>query len=138
VLHQREGELVSNLMSTRRQRQVAELLHQEISLLIQRQVRDPRLGFVTITDVEVTPDLRLAHVYVSVMGGDDEVKQAMAGLKSAAGFFRHELGSTLSLRFTPELSFRLDKSLEQGFHIDQLLDSLHAQAPADDDEGDAA
>ncbi len=124
-------------MSTRRQRQVAELLHQEISLLIERQVRDPRLGFVTVTDVEVTPDLRLAYIYVSVMGGDEEEKQALAGLKSAAGFFRHELGSTLSLRFVPELSFRLDQSLEQGLHIDQLLDSLHDEAPADDDEGDA-
>jgi ribosome-binding factor A len=125
-------------MSTRRQRQVAELLHQEISLLLQRQARDPRLGFVTVTDVEVTPDLRLATVYVSVMGGDDEVKQTLAGLKSATGFFRHELGSTLSLRFIPDLSFRLDKSLEQGLHIDQLLDSLHTEATADEDEGDAA
>jgi ribosome-binding factor A len=125
-------------MSTRRQRQVAELLHQEISLLIQRQARDPRLGFVTVTDVEVTPDLRLATVYVSVMGGDDEVKQTLAGLKNATGFFRHELGGTLSLRFVPELSFRLDESLEQGLHIDQLLDSLHTEAPADEDEGDAA
>jgi ribosome-binding factor A len=125
-------------MSTRRQRQVAELVHQEISLLIQRQVRDPRLGFVTVTDVEVTPDLRLAHIYVSVMGGDDEAQQALAGLKSAAGFFRHELGSALSLRFVPELSFRLDRSLEQGLRIDQLLDSLPAEAPADADEDDAA
>ncbi len=125
-------------MSSRRQRQIAGLLHQEISLLIQRQVRDPRLGLVTVTDVEVTPDLRLAHIYVSVMGGDDEVKQALAGLKSATGFFRHELGGALSLRFIPELSFRLDKSLEQGLHIDQLLDSLHAEASADGDEDDAA
>ena len=125
-------------MDDRRQRQVAELLHQEISLLIQSQVDDPRLGFVTVTGVKMTPDLRLAQVYVSVMGSDDEVKQTMAGLKSAAGFFRHELGSTLSLRFTPELSFRLDKSVEQGLRIDQLLDSLPAQAPADEDEDDAA
>jgi ribosome-binding factor A len=125
-------------MSTRRQRQVAELIHEEISLLLQRQVRDPRLGFVTVTGVEVTQDLRLATVYVSIMGGDDEAEQALAGLKSATGFFRHELGSTLTLRFVPELSFRLDKSLEQGLHIDQLLDSLPAEAPADEDEGDAA
>ncbi len=123
-------------MSSRRQRQIAGLLHQEISLLIQRQVRDPRLGLVTVTDVEVTPDLRLAHIYVSVMGGDDEVKQALAGLKSAAGFFRHELGSALSLRFVPELSFRLDKSLEQGLHIDRLLDSLHTEAPAEASAGE--
>jgi len=121
-------------MNDRRQRQVAELIHQEISLLILRQVRDPRLGSVTVTGVEVTPDLRLAHIYVSVMGGDYEAAQALVGLKSAAGFFRHELGSALSLRFTPELSFRLDKTLEQGLRIDQLLDSLPAEAPADEDE----
>jgi ribosome-binding factor A len=124
-------------MNDRRQRQVAELIHQEISLLILRQVRDPRLGFVTVTGVEVTPDLRLAHIYVSVMGGDYEVAQALMGLKSAAGFFRHELGSVLTLRFTPELSFRLDKSLEQGLRIDQLLDALPPEAPADEDEDDA-
>jgi len=125
-------------MNDRRQRRVAELIHQEISLLIQRQVRDPRLGSITVTGVEVTQDLRLAHIYVSVMGGDYEAAQALVGLKSAAGFFRHELGSALSLRFVPELSFRLDKTLEQGLHIDQLLDSLPAAAPADEDEGDAA
>ncbi len=124
-------------MSTRRQRQVAELIHQEISLLIQRQVRDPRLGFVTVTDVDVTQDLRQATIYVSVMGGDDEVKQTLAALESAAGFFRHELGDTLTLRFIPELLFRQDKSLEQGLHIDELLDSLHIEPAADDDEGDA-
>jgi len=125
-------------MNDRRQRRVAELIHEEISLLIQRQVRDPRLGSITVTGVEVTQDLRLAHIYVSVMGGDYEVAQALVGLKSAAGFFRHELGSALSLRFTPELSFRLDKSLEQALRIDQLLDSLPAEAPADEDEGGAA
>ncbi len=124
-------------MSTRRQRQVAELIHQEISLLIQRQVRDPRLGFVTVTDVDVTQDLRQATIYVSVMGDDDEVKQTLAALKSAAGIFRHELGNTLTLRFIPELLFRQDKSLEQGLHIDELLDSLHLEPAADDDEGDA-
>ena len=124
-------------MNDRRQRQVAELIHQEIRLLILRQVRDPRLGSVTVTGVEVTPDLRLAHIYVSVMGGDYEAAQALVGLKSAAGFFRHELGSALTLRFIPELSFRLDKTLEQGLRIDQLLDSLPAEAPADEDEDDA-
>ena len=120
-------------MTSRRQRQVAELLHQEISLLIQRRARDPRLGFVTVTDVEVTPDLRLAHVYVSILGGDDEVKQTLEGLKHAANFFRHELSASLSLRYVPELSFRLDTSLEQGLRIDRLLDSLPDETPSDED-----
>jgi ribosome-binding factor A len=121
-------------VATRRQRRVAELLHQEISLLIHQRVHDPRLGFVTVTDVEVSPDLRIAHVYVSVLGSDDDVKQSLASLRHAAGFFRHELGASLTLRYIPELDFRVDDSLERGFRIDRLLDSLHDEIP--EDEGD--
>lgn len=121
-------------MATRRQRQVAELLHEEISLLIQQRARDPRLGFVTVTDVEVSPDLRLAHVYVSILGSEEDVKQSLESLKRAAGFFRRELGTSLSLRYLPELDFRLDDSLERGLRIDQLLDSLQDTPP--EDEGD--
>jgi len=134
MLHERASELTA--LTSRRQRQVAELLHQEISLLIQRRARDPRLGFVTITDVEVTPDLRLAHVYVSVLGTDDEVKQAMEGLQHAASFFRRELGDSLSLRYIPELLFRLDNSMERGLRIDHLLDSLHDETPSDGDDAE--
>lgn len=119
-------------MATRRQRQVAELLHEEISLLIQRRARDPRLGFVTVTGVEVSPDLRVAHVYVSVLGNDDEANESLASLRRAAGFFRRELGTTLSLRYLPELNFRPDDSLERGLRIDQLLDSLHDETPKDE------
>ena len=111
-------------MTARRQRQVAELLHKEISLLIQRQARDPRLDSVTITGVDVTPDLQDARVYVSVLGDRHDVQQAMAGLESAAGFLRRQLGDSLSLRVTPTLTFRLDNSFEQGSRIDQLLDTL--------------
>jgi len=111
-------------MTTRRQRQVAELLHEEISLLIQRQARDPRLGPVTVTGVDVTPDLQNARVYVSVLGDSHDVQQAMAGLEGATGFLRRQLGDSLSLRVTPRLTFRLDNSFEQGSRIDQLLDTL--------------
>ena len=111
-------------MTARRQRQVAELLHKEISLLIQRQARDPRLNSVTVTGVDVTPDLRDARVYVSVLGDGHDVQQAMAGLESAAAFLRRQLGDSLSLRVTPTLTFRLDNSLEQGSRIDQILDTL--------------
>lgn len=114
-------------MATRRQRQVAELLHEEISLLIQRRVRDPRLGFVTVTGVEMSPDLRVAHVYVSVLGEEEDVEQSLASLRRAAGFFRRELGTSLSLRYLPELNFRQDDTLERGLRIDQLLDSLHEE-----------
>ena len=81
-------------MTTRRQRQVAELIHKEISLLIQRRAQDPRLGFVTVTDTEMSPDLRVCHVHVSILGSDEDVKQALAGLKHAASFFRRELGAS--------------------------------------------
>jgi ribosome-binding factor A len=122
-------------VTTRRQRQVAELLHEEISLLIQRRARDPRLGFVTLTDVEVSPDLRVAHVYVSVLGDPDEVKQTLEALDHATSFFRRELGNTLSLRYIPSLDFRLDDSLQRALRIDQLLDSLEDESATDEDNG---
>ena len=123
-------------MTTRRQRQVAELLHEELSVLIQRRARDPRLGFVTVTGVEMSPDLRVAHVYVSVLGSGDDVQQSLESLRRAAGFFRRELGASLSLRYLPELNFRSDDSLARGLRIDQLLDSLQQETPDDDEEGE--
>jgi ribosome-binding factor A len=123
-------------VTTRRQRQVAELLHEELSVLIQRRARDPRLGFVTVTGVEMSPDLRIAHVYVSVLGSDDDVKRSLQSLQRAAGFFRRELGASLSLRYLPELNFRSDDSLARGLRIDQLLDSLQQETPDDDEEGE--
>lgn len=123
-------------MTTRRQRQVAELLHEEISLLIQRRARDPRLGFVTVTGVEMSPDLRIAHVYVSVLGSEDEVQESLEGLSRAAGFFRRELGASLSLRYLPELIFRPDDTLERALRIDQLLDSLQEESPENDAEAE--
>jgi ribosome-binding factor A len=111
-------------MASRRQRQVAELLHQEISQLIQHRTRDPRLGFVTVTGVDVSPDLSLARVHVSVLGDATDTETTLEGLNSAAGYFRRELGQSLSLRFVPKLTFKLDTSLEHSLHIDKLLDSI--------------
>lgn len=123
-------------MASRRQRQVAELIHEEISQLIQRRARDPRLRFVTVTGVEVSKDLRVARVYVSVMGDDDEVKQSLLSLRHAAGFFRHELATSLSLRYLPEVNFKLDDSLQRGLRIDQLLDELSEKAPQREEDTD--
>ncbi len=111
-------------MTSRRQRQVAELLHQEISQLIQYRTQDPRLGFVTVTDVEVSPDLSYAKVYVTVLGDETDVQSTLAGLESATGYFRHELGQSLKLRYVPKLVFKIDTSLEHGMQIDSLLDSI--------------
>jgi len=111
-------------MPSRRQKQVAELLHQEISQLIQYRTQDPRLGFVTVTGVDVSPDLRQAQVYVTVLGDEVDAQSSLTGLASAASYFRHELGQSLSLRYVPHLSFKLDTSLEYGLHIDSLLDGI--------------
>lgn len=113
-------------MATRRQRQVAELLHEELSQIIQFESRDPRLGFVTVTGVEVNPDLRFARVFVSVLGDNDEVRSTLAGLANAAQFYRHRLRENVSLRYIPELQFKVDNSFEQGMRIDQLLDEIRS------------
>jgi len=126
-------------MSTRRQRKVAELLHEEISQLIQYNTRDPRLGFVTVTGVDVTPDLRLAYVHVTVLGDETDAHATLEGLASAAGYFRHNMKKTLSLRFIPELKFKLDTSLEHGMRIDNLLDTIKNEANQQDTpEGEAS
>lgn len=112
-------------MVTRRQRRVAELIHEELGLLLERRISDPRLTGVTITDVEITPDLKLATVYFSVL--DDvpaRVERALAGLEHARGFFRKSLAEMLYLRFVPELRFRWDQSIRKGERIDRLLASL--------------
>ncbi len=120
-------------MASRRQRKVAELLHEEISQLIQFQSQDPRLRLVTVTGVEVSPDLRYAQVYVTALGDETETKNALKGLKNAAGFFRFKLGQTLTLRYVPELTFKLDTSLEQGMLIENLLESIREkEEPAED------
>jgi ribosome-binding factor A len=108
-------------MGTRRQKQVSNLIQKELGDLLEKKVSDPRLDFVTITTVEVSPDLRQAHIYVSTLGNQQE---AMEGFDHAIGFLRHELASRLALRYVPELIFRLDTSLERGERIDQLLEEI--------------
>ncbi len=98
-----------------------ELIKQEMSKMLLKELKDPRIGFVTVTDVEMTGDLREAKIYVSVMGGAEQVKSSLEGLNSALGFIRREIGQRIRLRFTPEISFALDTSLDYGEHIQKLL-----------------
>ncbi|MBQ6131502.1 MAG: 30S ribosome-binding factor RbfA [Selenomonadaceae bacterium] len=98
-----------------------ELIKQEMSKMLLKELKDPRIGFVTVTDVEITGDLREAKIYVSVMGGAEQVKSSLEGLNSALGFIRREIGQRIRLRFTPEISFALDTSLDYGEHIQKLL-----------------
>lgn len=112
-------------MANRRQRQIAELLHEELSQIIQYESRDPRLGFVTVTGVDVNPDLRFARVFFTVLGDNEDVKNTLTGLANATSFYRRRLRENLSLRYIPELHFKFDSSLAHGQRIDELLDSLN-------------
>lgn len=98
-----------------------ELIKQEMSKMLLKELKDPRIGFVTVTDVEMTGDLREAKIYVSVMGDQEQVKSSLEGLNSALGFIRREIGQRIRLRFTPEISFALDTSLDYSDHIQKLL-----------------
>jgi len=127
-------------MSTRRQRQVAELVHRELSLLLLHDVRDPRLEGVTITEVRVTPDLLLARIFYTLLDDDASVAEAQSGLERAGGFLRSQLAARVKLRLVPELEFMHDASAAYGQHIDELLDQIErddatqaAQAPDDQD-----
>ena len=98
-----------------------ELIKQEVGKMILNDLKDPRIGFVTVTDVEMTGDLREAKIFVSIMGGAEQIKNSLEGLNSALGFVRREIGQRIRLRFTPEISFALDTSLDYGDHIQKLL-----------------
>jgi len=125
-------------MPTRRQQKVADLIQEELSTLIARKVRDPRVEGVTVTGVKVSPDLRYADVYVTKLGDEEEQNSALAGLNAAAGFLRRELAPSLNLRFMPELRFHLDRSWEQGARIDALLEQIatekHPEEPEQHEE----
>jgi ribosome-binding factor A len=110
--------------SSRRPEQVGETLRQVITDALARQVRDPRVGFVTVTAVLVTPDLSHARVMVSVPGEDEHKARALEGLQSAAGFLRSRAAKSLTTRSVPELHFELDRGLEHAARINQLLNTI--------------
>ena len=105
-----------------RQEKLGELIAVEVSDLLRTRVKDPRVGFASVTHVEVSGDFRHARIFVSVMGSEEEQRETMKALRHANGFLRHELASRLTLRYMPELDFRLDKSIEKGA---QVLDLIH-------------
>ncbi len=110
---------------THRIEQVNSLIRQEISELLQRQVKDPRLGnFIAVTEVITSPDLKYAKIFVSCLGAEEEKNAALRALASAAGFFRRELAKRLKLRHVPELSFHWDDSIERGERLLRLIDKV--------------
>jgi len=111
-------------MQGKRLERVNQLVKEEISMLLQREVKDPRLGFVTVTEVDVTADLKLAKVYVSVLGSEEQWTSSFRALESARGFIWNWLRRHLDLRVTPEIDFRPDRSMEHAAHIQSLLAGL--------------
>ena len=100
-------------------------VQKELSNIIRGEIKDPRIGSLTgVTDVEVTPDLKLCKVYISVLGDEQAQKSTMEGLKSAEGFIRSRLAKNLNLRNTPELKFILRQSIEYGVHMSKLIDEV--------------
>jgi ribosome-binding factor A len=116
--------------SYKRAVRVSDQMKQEIADILMRKIKDPRIGFVTVTDVEGADDLRNAKVFVSVLGEDRAA--TLKGLESAGAFIRSELGKRMRMKFVPELIFRYDDSAERGAHIMELLHEIEEKEPHDE------
>jgi ribosome-binding factor A len=112
---------------TRRTQQMGEFLREEVIDIIRSEIDDPRLGFWTVTRVEVLPDLRSARIYVSVLGTDGERKETITALRGAAGFIRGHLKPRMRTRIIPDLDFRDDRSMEHAEEIDRTLKALRGE-----------
>jgi len=124
-------------MSQQRAQKVAEAIKREVSDLLLRGIKDTRVrsGMVSVTNVQVSGDLRHAKIFVSVFGSEDDQEQAISGLQSALGYIRAEIGKRVNLRFNPELSLAHDRSLEQGAEVLALLDRIAREDQARAAEG---
>jgi ribosome-binding factor A len=132
-----ERQQVMSKTTYKRADRVADQIRMEVADILMRKIKDPRVHSVTVTDAELTADLRIAHVYVTTMENEQVEREIFAGLSKASGFIRAELGRRLSLRYLPEVIFKKDISGLRGDRITQLLNDLHggslrdeAQAPS--------
>ena len=127
-------------MSRQRPERVQEALRQEISIIVHNEMKDPRVGFITITKVELTKDLRYAKVYFSVLGEQKDQHLALKGLNSAKGFIKNLVSERIKLRFVPEVVFKIDDSFERSKDIFELLDRIKKESikPSKPDNPDVA
>ncbi len=125
----------SSKMEGKRSDKVADLIQKEISEMLVKTVKDPRIGFVTITRVAVSEDCRSAKVYFSVAGTPEERERSMKGLNSAKGYVRKELGRRIRLRYTPEIIFKFDPSIEYAIHIGEVIRHLKKDEETDGNAG---
>lgn len=112
-------------MANVRAHRVGEQMKKELGEILGRKIKDPRVGFVTITDVEVTGDLQQAKVFISVLGDEEQKQNTLKGLAKAKGFIRSEIGQRIRLRKTPEIFFEFDESIDYGNRIETLLKDLN-------------
>jgi len=113
---------------------VADQIRIEVAEILSRKIKDPRVHFVTVTDVKMTADLKIARIYVTTLDPENFAQQTAPGLKSAVGFIRKEVGRRLNLRYTPEIVFYRDTSAEYGHRIEEILDSLPHEDEGTSDE----
>lgn len=111
-------------MASTRQNKVRQLLKQEVSDIIRREIKDPRLGFLTVTDAEITADLKHSKVYVTILGDEQERKQSMDVLKHAQHFIRQEFGKRVRMKILPDIQFFYDESVDRGVRIFELLEEI--------------
>ena len=116
----------------KRSEKVAEAIHEMVSGLLIKGLKDPRIGFVTITGVKVTDDLHLATVFFTVIGSEEERRATEKGLNSARGFIRKEMGRNLRMRYIPDIVFKYDESVEYGSRIESLLREIDVKDEGDD------
>jgi len=119
-------------MEYKRADRVGDVIRAELADILQRKIKDPRVGFVTITRVSISDDLKSGRVYVSVMGGPEATKDSLKGLESASGFIKAELGRRLELRYIPNLVFQVDESYEEG---EKVLEMLRGLKHDEEDDG---
>ena len=121
-------------MPNKRSDRVGHLIQMEISNLLLHRVKDPRIGFVTVTHVGVAPDMKSARVFYSVMGGEKAQAECQKGLVKAAGFLQREIGTALRLRYTPHLTFEYDDTIDRRMEIDQVLRQIKQSETREDEK----
>ena len=119
-----------------RSQRVVEQIRRELAELIRLEVKDPRVGFITLTDVEITPDYAHAKVFFTNMTGERDVPEILQGLRRASGFLRRELGRRIRIHTIPELHFHYDRSVEEGSRLSQLIDAVVKEDESREQEGD--
>ncbi|MGM8214514.1 30S ribosome-binding factor RbfA [Bacillaceae bacterium W0354] len=114
-------------MNNIRANRVAEQMKKELGDILSRKIKDPRVGFVTVTDVQVTGDLQQAKIFISIFGDEEQKDETLVGLAKSKGFIRSEIGKRIRLRKTPEISFEIDHAIEYGNKIEKLIRDINKE-----------